>query len=166
MGDVVQQARELIAGITPGPWRWSGGEGDDPNLVFIDAAPQLVARLADLVEELRKRDDVATGVIAGLRSYKSLPPGMVWQDYYSPDDVIKRIEDERAEWVKARTIETVEQLDALPPESIVKTEGGSVACRFYDRVHGVTFGDERPFVWTVLATELPAVVLWHPEADR
>lgn len=24
-----------------------------------------------------------------LKSYKSLPEGMVWQDYYSPDDVIK-----------------------------------------------------------------------------
>lgn len=88
MTDLVEQARKLLAEITPGPWRWSGGEGDDPNLVFIDEAPQLVARLANLVEELRKRDDVATRVIAGLRSYKSLPLGMVWQDYCSPDDVI------------------------------------------------------------------------------
>lgn len=65
-------------------------------------------------------------------------------------------------WRDACTITTVEQLDALPPESIVKSEGGSVACRFYDGIHGVTFGDERPFKWTVLASELPAVVLWHP----
>ena len=24
-----------------------------------------------------------------LRKYRSIPPGMVWQDYYSPDEVIK-----------------------------------------------------------------------------
>lgn len=65
-------------------------------------------------------------------------------------------------WREACTITTPEQLDALPPEVIVKSEGGTVACRYYDRVHGVTFGDERPFTWTVLASELPAVVLWHP----
>lgn len=35
----------------------------------------LTRRLADELERLR--------------SYKSLPPGMVWQDYYSPDDVCK-----------------------------------------------------------------------------
>ncbi|GJJ22311.1 hypothetical protein [Mycolicibacterium mageritense] len=63
-------------------------------------------------------------------------------------------------------IETLEQLDALPPETIVKTEGGTVACRFYDREHGVVFGDDRPFKWSALATELPAIVLWSPEVDR
>ena len=72
----------------------------------------------------------------------------------------------QAEWVQARTIETPEQLDALPPESIIKTQGGSVACRFYDRVHGVVFGDDRPFKWSCLATELPGIVLWHPERDQ
>ena len=63
-------------------------------------------------------------------------------------------------------IETLEQLDALPPETIVKTEGGTVACRFYDREHGVVFCDDRPFKWSALATELPAIVLWSPEVDR
>lgn len=52
MSDIVTRARELLAGIT-GPWRWSGGEGDDPNRVFIDAAPQLVTELANQVERLR-----------------------------------------------------------------------------------------------------------------
>lgn len=65
-------------------------------------------------------------------------------------------------WRESCTVTTPEQLDALPPEVIVKSEGGTVACRYYDRIHGVTFGDERPFTWTVLASELPAVVLWHP----
>ena len=48
----------------------------------------------------------------------------------------------------------------------MKTEGGTVACRFYDREHGVVFGDDRPFKWSALATELPAIVLWSPEVDR
>ena len=54
----------------------------------------------------------------------------------------------------------------LPPKTIVKTEGGTVACRFYDHEHGVVFCDDRPFKWSALATELPAIVLWSPEVDR
>lgn len=61
------------------------------------------------------------------------------------------------------SITTVDELVALPPESIVKTGGGTVACRFYDKIHGVLFGDERPFKWTILESELPAVLLWHPD---
>lgn len=30
------------------------------------------------------------------------------------------------------------------------------------REHGVVFGDDRPFKWSALATELPAIVLWSP----
>ena len=61
------------------------------------------------------------------------------------------------------TVSTREQLDALPPETIIKTTGGTVACRFYDGIHGVVFGDDRPFVWSRLETELPGVILWHPD---
>lgn len=61
------------------------------------------------------------------------------------------------------TIRTVEQLDALPPESIVKTSDRSIACRHYDRVHGVVFGDERPFEWSAKYLALPALLLWHPD---
>lgn len=61
------------------------------------------------------------------------------------------------------TVRSVEELDALPAEAIIKTEGGSVACRFYDGIHGVVFGDDRPFVWSRLETELPGVILWHPD---
>ncbi|WP_458317141.1 hypothetical protein [Mycolicibacterium brisbanense] len=71
------------------------------------------------------------------------------------------------EQLTPRRIETREELDALPPETIVKTQGGTVACRFYDRIHGVVFGDERPFKWPDhLVSELPATVLWSPEASR
>ena len=66
-------------------------------------------------------------------------------------------------WREACTIRTVEQLDALPPETVIKTEGGSIACRHYTGI-GVVFGDERPFPWTSsLATELPGLLLWHPD---
>lgn len=58
-------------------------------------------------------------------------------------------------------IGSVDELGALPPESIVKTEDGTVACRFYDGVHGVLFGDDRPFKWSVL--QPPALLLWHPD---
>ena len=61
-------------------------------------------------------------------------------------------------------ITTAAELDALPPESIVKTHEKTVACRFYDRVHGVLFGDERPILWDRLA--LPATLLWHPDWEK
>lgn len=35
--------------------------------------------------------------IALLRRYRSVPPGMVWQDYYSPDEVIEIREELQAE---------------------------------------------------------------------
>lgn len=72
-------------------------------------------------------------------------------------------EDALAERREVVTVRSVEELDALPAEAIIKTEGGSVACRFYDGIHGVVFGDDRPFVWSRLETELPGVILWHPD---
>jgi hypothetical protein len=65
MSDVVQQARELLAGITPGEWaardgfiyplsiRYGLGSIRDQDAEFIAAAPRLVADLADEVERLR-----------------------------------------------------------------------------------------------------------------
>ena len=72
-----------------------------------------------------------------------------------------------AAWREACTLRTAEQLEALPPETVIKTEGGSIACRHYTGV-GVVFGDDRPFPWTSsLVTELPGVVMWHPNwADQ
>lgn len=79
--DLVQQARELLAGITPGPWvaEYSGEQGNcvipadaqstreavcvtrlyrqQADAQFIAAAPRLVAELADEVERLRARED-------------------------------------------------------------------------------------------------------------
>lgn len=53
-------------------------------------------------------------------------------------------------------VETVEELDALPNGTIVKSSAGTVACR-HSEFFGVVFGDERPFRWDLLA--LPATVL-------
>ena len=51
------------------------------------------------------------------QSHKSLPPGMVWQDYYSPDDVLKIREPLDAEIERLRAggprVERVETVRAL-----------------------------------------------------
>lgn len=85
MSDVVQRARELLAGITPGPWRMGNRRHPDvvhtksgclwhpelgfinhrPDGEFIAAAPQLVAELADKLAEVRQiiADDDARGAM-------------------------------------------------------------------------------------------------------
>jgi hypothetical protein len=63
-------------------------------------------------------------------------------------------------WREARTVRTVEDLDHVPARAIVRSEAGTIACRFDGR-NGVVFGDDRPFPWHKLA--LPALLLWHPD---
>lgn len=63
-------------------------------------------------------------------------------------------------WLQARTIETVEQLDAVPRGAIIRSDAGSIVCR-YDAYHGVAFGEDRPFPWQIL--RLPALLVWHPD---
>lgn len=98
------------------------------------------AVISDLLAVIAERD----AEVERLRSYRSLPDGYVWQDYYSPDDVIKIRESLEAErddaiasandWAdnyataaaerdearaairEARTIRTVEQMAELPEE--------------------------------------------------
>lgn len=50
--DITSRARAALEGVTQ-PWRWSGGEDDDPAVVFIDAAPRLMSELLAEVERLR-----------------------------------------------------------------------------------------------------------------
>lgn len=57
-------------------------------------------------------------------------------------------------------ITTAAELDALPVGSVVRSEVGTIACR-YDETRGVVFGDERPFPWHVIAR--PATVLYRPD---
>lgn len=61
---------------------------------------------------------------------------------------------------KSRTITTAEERDSLPAGTVLRSDAGTIACRFDERF-GVIFGDERPFEWARL--RLPAVVL--DEAD-
>jgi hypothetical protein len=63
----------------------------------------LTRRLADELERLR--------------SYKSLPPGMVWQDYYSPEDVIALRSPLDAEIERLRKI-----TDIIDPDSVYREQ--------------------------------------------
>lgn len=60
------------------------------------------------------------------------------------------------------TITTDEELNALPRGTVVRSNEGSIACR-YDDVFGVVFGDDRPFAWSRL--DLPATVLYRGDAQ-
>lgn len=87
--DVVAKARAALEGVTEGPWEFDPNQDDylvttstgeavgshHRNTQFIAASRSLVPELVTEIERLR--------------SYKSLPDHMVWQDYFSPDDVIK-----------------------------------------------------------------------------
>lgn len=64
--------------------------------------------------------------------------------------------------VDDNAVSSLEQLDALPIGVIVRSRAGSIACR-YDSVHGVVFGDNRPFPWLTLS--LPVTVLWQPQRE-
>jgi hypothetical protein len=66
--------------------------------------------------------------------------------------------------LEPRTVSTVEELEALPIQSIVMSAAGTVACRFDEKLF-VCFGDDRPGEpWSRLA--LPARVLFAPDGDR
>lgn len=74
-----------------------------------------------------------------------------------------------AEWVKARTIETVEQLDALPLNSVVVDASGIPRTnRTGDSVMrgGWTNAGRIPISSRELADGRPMVVVYHPERDR
>lgn len=61
------------------------------------------------------------------------------------------------------TITTTDDLDALPAGTVVRSDTGTIACRF-DTDHGVVLGDDRPFSpWTAL--QLPATILWDPRSS-
>lgn len=74
MGDIIERAEEVLKWTRTGATYRSLGK----------LVPELVAEV--------KR----------LRSYKSIPAGMVWQDYYSPDDVIRLREPLDAEIERLR----------------------------------------------------------------
>lgn len=60
----------------------------------------------------------------------------------------------------ADRIETIAELERVPWSAVVRSDAGTIACRF-DANNGVVFGDDRPFPWLKLA--LPAQVIWRPD---
>lgn len=131
------------------PYRWHAKSTGNGEIV---ARSESYFNLADCIEniELNYGDDTTV--------YR-MP--IFGEDRH---EVVLRFGKTDREHQAATQITTAEQLAALPPESIIKTHGGTVACRHYDGVHGVVFGDDRPLAWpSALVSELPAVVLWHPE---
>ncbi|MBN0039369.1 hypothetical protein JN535_04165 [Cellulosimicrobium cellulans] len=58
------------------------------------------------------------------------------------------------------TVRSAEGKAALPPGTVVRSAGGSIAGR-YDAEHAVVLGDDRAFPWQRL--ELPLTVLWPKE---
>ncbi|MDG5773909.1 hypothetical protein [Mycolicibacterium fortuitum] len=114
MSDVVQRAKAVLEGITDGPWiaEYSGEQGncviphDAQSTREAVATTHLYHQLADaeFIAQARTLVPELVAEVERLRSYKSLPPGWVWQDYYSPDDVCKiRAEYEaEIEQLKAR----------------------------------------------------------------
>ncbi|QBI97429.1 hypothetical protein SEA_FANCYPANTS_93 [Mycobacterium phage Fancypants] len=141
-GDVVERAKAALEGVTEGPWETSvhampGATVDewyvreithtfDPNMHRLNVLkvrgathaarqccwPPTVAD-AEFIASARSLVPELIAEVERLRSYKSLPLDMVWQDYYSPDDVLKirqpldaEIEQLRAEVVRLRAQET------------------------------------------------------------
>ena len=70
--DITSRARAALEGVTQ-PWRWSGGEDDDPAVVFIDAAPRLMSELLAEVERLRAGREFERGMlVAGAAEIQDL----------------------------------------------------------------------------------------------
>lgn len=91
MSDIVERSKAALKGVTEGEWV-QVGLGNIHRLPVGDHPP--VAKTwkqsdGDFVAEARSLVPALIAEVERLRSYKSLPEGMVWQDYYSPDDVCK-----------------------------------------------------------------------------
>ncbi|WP_301119616.1 hypothetical protein [Mycolicibacterium fortuitum] len=74
----------------------------------------------------------------------------------------------QAEWVKACTIETVDQLDALPDLAAVRAgEFGAIWHKNgrYNS-HEPWWGAGSDVECPTTDVALPAILLWHPERDR
>lgn len=87
------RAKAALKGVTEGPWDAPAQLLGSPCTTVFGAGrrhvlyhaggytdAQFVAAARTLIPEL-------VAEVERLRSYKSLPVGMVWQDYYSPNDV-------------------------------------------------------------------------------
>ncbi|AGT20589.1 hypothetical protein PBI_SARFIRE_58 [Mycobacterium phage SarFire] len=107
-----------------GPTRGSDFDDDSVYLVYEEADTRALITLIEHSQHVHVAIDLEgnsarslvpelIAEVERLRSYKSLPLDMVWQDYYSPDDVLKirqpldaEIEQLRAEVERLRAQET------------------------------------------------------------
>lgn len=55
---------------------------------YNEVTPRKVLALIDAHEEALTALEAKTAEVEDARKYRTLPPGYVWQDYYSPDEVI------------------------------------------------------------------------------
>lgn len=120
--------------------------------------PDFTARITKILRENRITIDTEQEMWA---------VGQMWFRYRSDAEAhVAALVAEAAEQHYRPRIKNAEQLMALPSTTVIKTEGGSIACRFHDGIHGVVFGDDRPFKWSCLESELPGFLLWSPGAGE
>ncbi|UEM46081.1 hypothetical protein SEA_PINKCREEK_11 [Mycobacterium phage Pinkcreek] len=106
MSDPVTRAKAALESIGDGPWTIDSEDGepiiheahhydsadewydvDGPNGGWVAHCEDLP--VAEFIAQARTLVPELVAEVERLRSYKSLPLDMVWQDYYSPDDVLK-----------------------------------------------------------------------------
>lgn len=62
-----------------------------------------------------------------------------------------------------RELRTVPAAEDIPVRAVAHNHAdGSIVARF-DEIHGVVFGDDRPFPWEAQYLRGPLTLLWHPE---
>ena len=106
--------RARAAAATEGPWRaeysWEQGNcvvpGDAQSTREAFAVTRLYHQAADAEFIAHARQDIPDlcDEVERLRHYRSLPDGYVWQDYYSPEDVLKIREPLDAEIERLRAV--------------------------------------------------------------
>lgn len=177
MSDLTDRAEQLLAGITPGPWAWvhdgdvltsnsgkvlggvwyndnsAGIFADDADAAFIAAAPTLVADLLAEVKRLVNEVDERQGEINTIIEH-CWHTGIQYDRTVDVDQIdypIRVIHELRAEVKRLtpREITTVEELEALPPGTILRDANGYAFYR--SRVGPIPF---------------PATVLYLPEGGE
>lgn len=183
--DIRTRAKELLDGITPGPWAvgiapgeqnceypditvCAGGDAyrvvcdfastkqDRADAEFIAAAPTLVHDLLRLVQRLRADDADLTDSYCRVRDERDVALAEIDALTAERDAALAEVER-----LTPREITTVEDLDALPEGSIVlDSDGPPCPWELSDDAWWAP-GDGQPHHATALA--LPARVLWTPE---
>lgn len=154
----LEELRELADAATPGKWERVSARsieadlGDGSWQVVIDemndgvgagviepADAEFIAAARAAVPELLERLAATEAQLAEARSYKTLPSGLVWQDYYSPDDVLRirqEIETQRAAALAKLAAVEVGINDALTRLNEVN-DAALIDYETYSELHGL-----------------------------